>query len=662
MTNLSLYRRYRPHCFQEVIGQEHIKTILINSIGLNKINHSYIFSGPRGIGKTSIARIFAMSINCLQPINNDCCQKCTNCTDLLNDTAVDFIELDAASNNGVEQVRSIIENVYYLPSKFKKKVYVIDEAHMLSNQAWNAFLKTLEEPPAHIVFIFATTEFQKIPLTIISRSQRFDYQALNNKQLKTLLQDVIKKEKIEMTEDAQNILINLAQSSARDMLSLLDQLNTSDQKIDLQTIQSVFNLVVYDDQINFIYLALQSNFAGLKDLLKKIIANGHNVQVFIYDILQILFAYKYAILTDNTDENSLILLKDMQNLKNHDQIRIDHLVHSLIPLHTNLKNSMDQEFECLKALYPFIFSKAHKGNNNISEPDLDINLQTTSEQLIEKKISKTVKQDLNEDTQALLNGMEPTLMFKKNNLENSLNYKNASFADVFQTYDKSLLKIKDDLQLDKIDWFQRKEIPSDLTNNPNVVKSAQSTQENKTVGKTKTPINSTLKEIQEENVQMSMQIVHNVYTDKQKTIDVNNLLKELKHKWNEIDLNNNGYSLSEMKWLNLIKEVKSIGAVSEHGIICVCNKTALPKIYKVFTNIDFINFVYKNIVPKKQYAFVSITDFQGIIAEYKKQSNSEKSHIIKDIENGLWTQLYEEYERQGHEVCDLIANLEEIND
>ncbi|MCV3734367.1 DNA polymerase III subunit gamma/tau [Ureaplasma miroungigenitalium] len=661
MSNLSLYRRYRPHCFQEVIGQEHIKTVLTNSIGLNKINHSYIFSGPRGIGKTSIARIFAMAINCLEPINNDCCQKCANCLDLLNDTAVDFIELDAASNNGVEQVRSIIENVYYLPSKFKKKVYVIDEAHMLSNQAWNAFLKTLEEPPAHIVFIFATTEFQKIPLTIISRSQRFDFQALNNQQLKTLLVDVLSKEKIIMSDDAQDVLINLAQSSARDMLSLLDQLNTSKEKIDLETIQAIFNLVVYDDQINFILLALQGDYVGLKDLLKKIIINGHNVQVFIYDILQMLFAYKYLVLTNDDKGSSLIQNNDVQTLKKHDQFKIDELVNLLIPLHTNLKNSIDQEFECLKALYPFVFvhkekpqTKHNLENNQATETKVPF--VSFKPKPLESPVVKTSDRAINETP-----NLDSTLMLEQQHVDKNLNYKNAYFADVFQTYDKSLLEIKDSLQVDQIDWFKSRENVTRPAKENDVLDRLSATEPKKAISKTKDVVSSSLKNIQEENLAMANKIVYNVYTDRQKSIDVNNSLKELKNKWNETDLSCS-YSLSELKWLNLVKEIKLIAGVSEHGIICVCNKTALPKIYKVFKNIDFINFVYKNIVPKKQYVFISTSDFQGIIDEYKKQSNTEKSHIIKDIENGLWTQLYDEYERQGHEVCDLIANLEEIKD
>ena len=175
MAYQALYRKYRPHSFEDFIDQETVKQILINSIVNNKISHAYLFSGPRGIGKTSMAKIFAKAINCLNfNKNNDVCECCDNCQEA-NDNSVDIIEIDAASNNGVDQIRDLKNKITVVPSKLKYKVYIIDEVHMLTNSAFNALLKTLEEPPSHVVFILATTEFYEVPETIVSRCQCYSF-------------------------------------------------------------------------------------------------------------------------------------------------------------------------------------------------------------------------------------------------------------------------------------------------------------------------------------------------------------------------------------------------------------------------------------------------------------------------------------------------------
>jgi DNA polymerase-3 subunit gamma/tau len=173
MSHKAFYRKYRPCCFNDIIGQNHIITTLKNAIKLNRINHAYIFCGPKGIGKTSIAKIFARAVNCLHPIDGDICQECENCK--LANTDMDILELDAASNNGVDDVRKIISNVQFRPMQLKYKVYIVDEAHMLSVAAWNSFLKTIEESPEYAIFIFATTEMHKIPSTVVSRCQYFQF-------------------------------------------------------------------------------------------------------------------------------------------------------------------------------------------------------------------------------------------------------------------------------------------------------------------------------------------------------------------------------------------------------------------------------------------------------------------------------------------------------
>ena len=199
MAYKALYRTYRPTRFDEVVGQKHIVKILENAVNEDKISHAYIFSGLRGIGKTTIARIFAKAVNCLHPVEGEPCNNCPNCLAIMNDETTDVVELDAASNNGVDQMREILEKVNFLPSTLKKKVYIIDEAHMLSTAAFNALLKTLEEPPAHVIFILATTEPYKIPSTILSRCQRLDFKQLSPHEIIEMLIKVCENEKIRIT-------------------------------------------------------------------------------------------------------------------------------------------------------------------------------------------------------------------------------------------------------------------------------------------------------------------------------------------------------------------------------------------------------------------------------------------------------------------------------
>src|SRR5574344_2833121 len=198
----ALYRKYRPNNFDEVVGQEVVVKILKNSILNNKVSHAYLFSGPRGTGKTSLAKIFAKIVNCSEPKNLSPCNNCVSCTQINNKQSTDIIEIDAASNNGVDKIREIRNKVNLVPSTGKYKVYIIDEVHMLTQGAFNALLKTLEEPPSHIIFILATTEPHKIPATILSRCQRFDFKRIPSDQIVIHLRKIATKESREITDEA----------------------------------------------------------------------------------------------------------------------------------------------------------------------------------------------------------------------------------------------------------------------------------------------------------------------------------------------------------------------------------------------------------------------------------------------------------------------------
>ena len=222
---IPLYRKYRPQQLEELVGQEHVKRALTNAIENNKISHAYLFTGPRGTGKTSTARIFAKSLNCVEGPTIHPCGKCENCIDITNSTPMDVIEIDAASNRKVEDAQNILERVMYAPVNSRYKIYIIDEVHMLSDTAFNALLKTLEEPPKNVIFILATTEVHKVLDTIKSRCQRYDFRRITTDDIVKHLRMISDKEEINITDDA---LVMIAKNSAggmRDSIALLEQLS-----------------------------------------------------------------------------------------------------------------------------------------------------------------------------------------------------------------------------------------------------------------------------------------------------------------------------------------------------------------------------------------------------------------------------------------------------
>ena len=248
-----LYRKYRPDKFENIIGQDYSIQMLKNSIIHNKISHAYLFTGPRGTGKTSTAKVFAKTINCLNPINGEACGKCAAC--LAFSTSPDIIEIDAASNNGVDDIRELINNVKIAPSEGKYKIYIIDEVHMMTTSAFNALLLTLEEPPAHAVFIMATTNVENVPITILSRCERFNFQKISLENFKKQISKICDLEKIKITEEAIEEIAYLSEGGLRDALSLLDQLSSNEEEITAEKILENYG-------------SISSKF--VKDLLKEL--------------------------------------------------------------------------------------------------------------------------------------------------------------------------------------------------------------------------------------------------------------------------------------------------------------------------------------------------------------------------------------------------------
>ncbi len=304
-----LYRKYRPQDFNDLYGQDNIKTLLKESIKQQKLAHAYLFSGPRGTGKTSTAKLFAKTINCENPIDGIPCNKCNSC--LNYEESPDIIEIDAASNNGVDEIRDLRDNAKILPALSKYKVYIIDEVHMLSQSAWNAFLKILEEPPKHIIFILATTEIQKIPITILSRCQRYNFQKINNNVISENLKRIADLEKIEIDEEAIKYLAELSDGGMRDALSFLDQLSKENQKITIELIEKTFGVIGNND-INEIIDALSSQDI---DKFNQIIDNYKNKGLDLNLLINKLIDYLYSleIKTINSEQN-VLTITDIKNL------------------------------------------------------------------------------------------------------------------------------------------------------------------------------------------------------------------------------------------------------------------------------------------------------------------------------------------------------------
>ena len=308
----ALYRTYRPSTFEEVAGQKHIVKTLQNALANNKIAHAYLFCGPRGTGKTSMAKLFAKALNCEEGIGHQC-NVCGNCTSINEGSHPDVIEIDAASNNGVDEVRSLIEKVKYSPIKGKYKVYIIDEVHMMSSGAFNALLKTLEEPPAHVIFILATTEPHKVLPTILSRCQRYDFSKVDDDSIKERIKTILDKEMVDYEERAIDLIISLADGGVRDALSILDQtLAYAGPHLLERDILDIFGLAGMSEKLNLLKAIIDGNVSQVLKILEAFIAHGIDIKRLNNDLLDML---KDILIYEKTGNSSLLLcLKENETI------------------------------------------------------------------------------------------------------------------------------------------------------------------------------------------------------------------------------------------------------------------------------------------------------------------------------------------------------------
>jgi DNA polymerase III subunit gamma/tau len=295
-------RKWRPQLFEDVVGQQHISTTLKNAIENDRIGHAYIFAGPRGVGKTTTARILAKRLNCEKPNGGEPCNNCSSCNNFLKSQSLDIIEIDGASNRRIDEIRTLRESVKYAPTSGQYKVYIIDEVHMLTTESFNALLKTLEEPPEHTIFIFATTDIHKVPLTIISRCQRFDFRRIELDEIKTLLQKIADDEKIEIYDDSLTLIAKKADGALRDAESIFDQVvSFCGNKVDVNILKQMLNLI--DDEIYFQIseAILNKNFKVAFEISEMIYSNGWNFIDFVNGMLEHFRNISTVVITKKTE-------------------------------------------------------------------------------------------------------------------------------------------------------------------------------------------------------------------------------------------------------------------------------------------------------------------------------------------------------------------------
>ena len=365
----ALYRKFRPLNFSEMVGQEHITRTLKNQIMANRVGHAYLFNGGRGTGKTSAAKILARAINCLNPKDGEPCNECEICKGAISGSLTDIVEMDAASNNSVEDIRSIREEVNFLPTKAKYRVYIIDEVHMLSTGAFNALLKTLEEPPEHVKFILATTEPQKLPATILSRCQRFDFKKISNQDIIKRLEIVCKESNIEITKEALNIIATLSEGAMRDALSILERcIQDGENQIDEDKIKDLVGIPKMIFVHDIVKAIIEYDVDKALITVNKVLNDGKDISNFLWEIIKYvkdILLYKATKNVELYSEEEKQKIKEISELVEKD--RLINLVYAFSELENEMKFSTQKTIIFQAGIIKLCSKLVSSDNSNLEQ-------------------------------------------------------------------------------------------------------------------------------------------------------------------------------------------------------------------------------------------------------------------------------------------------------
>ena len=413
----ALYRKFRPLQFSEIVGQEHITKTLKNQIISGRVGHAYLFNGGRGTGKTSAAKILARAINCLNPKDGEPCNECEICKGAITGALTDIVEMDAASNNSVEDIRSIREEVNFLPTKAKYRVYIIDEVHMLSTGAFNALLKTLEEPPEHVKFILATTEPQKLPATILSRCQRFDFKKISNENIIKRLSIVCEKSDIQITKEALNVIAILSEGAMRDALSILERcVQDGENNIDEDKIKDLVGIpkITYVHQIT--QSIIQYDVDKALETTQTVLDEGKDINQLLWEIIKYikdLLVYKATNKINFYNEEEISKIKELTSQTPKE--KLINLVYQLSELENDMKWSTQKNI-IFQAGIIKLCNKQVEVNNNIEE-----RLNKIEKYLKDGNISVNARNVVQNSTKTTMFNNQQTVAVSSNDIVKSAN-------------------------------------------------------------------------------------------------------------------------------------------------------------------------------------------------------------------------------------------------
>jgi len=414
---LVLSRKWRPQSFSEVIGQIHVTQTLQNALSQNRLGHGYLFTGSRGVGKTSVARILSRALNCINPVNFNPCNECNLCIDILNGNNFDVIELDGASNRGIDEIRDLRESVKYAPVHGKYKIYIIDEVHMLTKEAFNALLKTLEEPPKHVLFILATTDPHKIPQTILSRTQRFNFKRISIDDINIYLSKILKHENKDFDEACLKLISKKADGSMRDALSLLDQVIAyCNDSIDVKNVSEAIGLIDSTIYSKILFFILKSDLSKILNVIEESLSAGHSINDFTNGFIDFLNRCMHFHLKDDSKNNvffddevkkflekmendldiefiikvldSMLQFQNKLKFVNQPMISLETQFIKLAYLNKNFDNSIDEE-EILKGLKKKNLESKHLNSKDDIKKDTSKSPDSENTKLVADK--KNVK-------------------------------------------------------------------------------------------------------------------------------------------------------------------------------------------------------------------------------------------------------------------------------